>query len=350
MRKLIRCLALLLPALLLLSCVPANNPEEIREQKQKVYYQYFDTFISVTAASMTETEFEELLNVFEGEIDEWHRMSDAFYRYEGTVSVREVNERAAEEAVAVSQKMIDLLLWARTMGIRTGGKMNPVLGSVTALWHEARETALSSPDRAYVPDGNDIAEALKHTDMSSLVIDPENRTVSFLDPEMKIDLGACAKGYAEQRIADLLRERGYDGVMLNFGGNVCLIGSKNEKSWVVGIQSPSGEEGQISTKLYLRDLSVSTSGSYFRYYDFEGVRYHHLLDVETGYPARGFLSVSVVCPDAGEADALSTALFAMSLSEGQSLVSSLEGTEAFWILENGETARSEGFADYEVKS
>jgi thiamine biosynthesis lipoprotein len=193
-----------------------------------------------------------------------------------------------------------------------------------------------------------LTEAAKHTDIECLVIDEENSTVTITDPAMTLDVGAIAKGYAVEMVARSLEERGITGYVINVGGNVRTVGAKGDGTpWVAGIENPDTDaEEPYVAYLNLTGESVVTSGSYQRYYLVNGKRFHHIIDAETLMPAEGFLSVSVVCKHSGQGDALSTALFCMTLEEGLALVESLPDAEAFWVLPDGTTKQSQGFSAY----
>jgi thiamine biosynthesis lipoprotein len=178
-----------------------------------------------------------------------------------------------------------------------------------------------------------------------------NSTVTITDPEMKLDVGAIAKGYAVEMVARALEEKGISGYILNIGGNVRAVGAKADgEPWTVGLENPMEDED----KPYIAYLSLTkealvTSGSYQRYYVVDGKRYHHIIDPETLMPSEGFTSVSVLCESSAMGDALSTALFCMSLEEGMALVESLEDVEVMWVLTDGTKQASSGFPSYTEK-
>lgn len=171
-----------------------------------------------------------------------------------------------------------------------------------------------------VPGQEELEELLKETDLSELQLDTEAHTVSM--PEnMEIDLGGIAKGYTSARLMDLYREHGVTSGMVNLGGNVQVLGTKPDGSlWRVAVQSPD-EEWDYLGIVSIQDKAVITSGGYERYFEEDGVTYHHIIDPATGYPAdSGLTSVTVVSVDGTLADGLSTSLFIMGA----------EKAEAYW--------------------
>ena len=166
---------------------------------------------------------------------------------------------------------------------------------------------------------------------------------------MSLDVGAIAKGYATEQVAAYMESQQITGYLLNVGGNVRCVGSRYDGSdWRVGVENPLAEDGNrpYLEVLNINDISLVTSGNYQRYYEVDGVTYHHIIDSDTLMPATDFVSVSVLCKDSGLADTLSTALFVMSFKEGIELVENLSGVEAMWLQSNGEVSYSSGFGIY----
>ena len=180
-----------------------------------------------------------------------------------------------------------------------------------------------------------------YTDMSKLVINRAAGTVELLDEKMSLDVGALAKGYATERLADYLYENDMMHYALDVGGNLRVVGDKPSGSgWQTGVRNPSGS-GYVY-KFTLKDSSAVTSGGYGRYYTVDGKRYHHIIDKDTLMPAEHLASVTVIYPDSGLADALSTALFCMEYDSGADIIRSLDGARAVWVFNDG-TVKTIGF-------
>ena len=312
---------------------------------------YFDTVITITGYENNQEDFDkrskEILDMF----GEYHRLYSIYHRFDGLNNMCTVNEvtDGIHPTVKVDKAIIDMLLFAKKMHAATDGKLNVAMGSVLSLWHDYRTIGKDNPGEASLPPMDKLQEASAHTDITKMVIDEKNSTVTLTDPLMKLDVGAIAKGYAVEQVALALTKKGVTGYVLNVGGNVRTVGSKPDGSnWSVGIENPNG--GDYIAYLNVSDMSVVTSGSYQRYYYVDGKPYHHIIQPETLMPAQnGYLSVSVVCKDSGMGDALSTALFCLPKKEGLALINSMDGAEAMWVAEDGTKSYSSGWNKYAKK-
>ena len=313
-------------------------------------FAYFDTVTTVTGYASSKAEFDGVCADIFAMLEEYHRLYNIYEQYDGMENLCTVNalENGAHRTVQVDRRIIDLLLYAKEAYEKTNGAVNIAMGSVLSIWHEYREAGISDPKNASLPPMEALENAALHTDIAKIRIDEENDTVTLEDPAMLLDVGAVAKGYAVETVARELESRGISGYVLNVGGNVRTVGAKADGSkWLVGIESPTeNADDPYAATVSLAGESVVTSGSYQRYYVVNGKRYHHIIDPETLLPAGYYLSVSVICRDSAEGDALSTALFCMPFEDGLALVEKLDGAEAMWILPGGEKRYSDGFASY----
>ena len=332
------CGALL--ALVLLSGCSASA-EPVKAQG-KSYFTYFDTVTYIYSYAGDSAErFSDCSAEIADILGEYHQLFDIYHEYSGINNLCTVNKMAGGEAITVDARLMEFLLYAKELYELTGGEMNVMMGSVLTLWHNAREAASEDPKNAYVPAEEDLAEAAKHTDISLLELDEENNTVRISDPLASIDVGALGKGYATEMAARWLEADGAFGYVLNVGGNIRIIGTKPDGSgWVPGVKDPANTE-KFAVKLMLADTSCVTSGSYERYYTVDGVRYHHIIDEATLFPADYYSSLTVVIKDSALADALSTALFCMPYEDSAALAESL-GAEVLWIFPDGEIRYTPG--------
>lgn len=328
-----RSLALIAMALALcaLLCACGREPQKF----ERARYDLFDTVTSLTVYAKSEAEFNGIADVAFAELEAWHRALDGFNSLEG--NLRYINEFAARAPVRADEKLFEALSWLKDNERAAGGLVNAALGAVTRLWRDAREAG--GPP----PDASSLSEAAKHANFDDVILDAQNNTVFFADPRLQLDLGAIGKGYAAKAVIDALNNAGARSYILNIGGNVyCAQPPPGRESFRVAVESPGGSD-EAAAIIRVSDMSAVTSGDYQRYFEYEGARYHHIIDPYTLYPARNFSSVTILHKDPALADLYSTRAFIMPYAEGAALVNGIEGMEAMWILPNGEIRATEGF-------
>lgn len=328
--------------------VPSFLEEQEKTAFKKSYWDYFDTNSVIVGYETTEEEFEKVCEVIEKELEHYHKLYDIYHQYEGINNVYTLNRDAGVAPVEVDEDIILLFEFCREMYDLTKGKTNYAMGSVLKIWHNYRNDGNYDMLNAKLPTDEELSAAAEHCNIDDIIIDKEAGTVFFADPELRVDVGAIGKGYATECIAKELEEMGVDNYTLNIGGNIRTIGSKaSGEDWVVGITNPKDAYGgSFLLKISFSDLALVTSGSYQRYYWYEGERYHHIIDPETLFPKNTFTSVSILTPDSGIADAVSTACFNLSLEEGMELIESIENTEAMWVEPDGTIHYSSGFESF----
>lgn len=300
-------------------------------------FEYFDTVTNIVGYAASEEEFDNTKNYIFSELEKYHRLYDIYNSYDGIANIKTINE--SRSPVKVDGDIINLIEYGKNIYSLTDGKTNIAMGAVLSIWHDCRE------DGTRLPERKELLYASEHCNPDDIVIDKASGTVFLSDEEMSIDVGALAKGYAAEMIAESLREKGISGYLISIGGNVCAVGAKPDgKQWTVGIEDPFGD-GFCET-VGVCDVSVVTSGSYQRYFELDGVRYHHIIDPDTLFPENRFVSVTVISGNSALADALSTALFNMNIEQGKALVASLEDTHAMWLTADGEKLCSDGFKEF----
>jgi len=333
--------ALLLCALLLLSPLSGcASPQRY----SVTYADVFDTVTTFTAYTASRAEFDALAERLHERLLEDHRRFDIYREYPGAVNLCTVNRLAPGEAVAVDGELFALLRFGQEAYAFSRGKLNIALGAVLALWQEAREQAAADPANAAPPEADLLRAAAEHCRMEDLELDEAAGTVRFLDPALRLDVGAIAKGWAQARAMALLAESGCKAWLLNMGGSVSCRGTKPDGSpWTIGLEDPLNQEAGMRI-FTLTDSCAVTSGVDQRYFMVGDTRYHHLIDPDTGYPGLLYTQVTVLLPDPGAADALSTSLFLLDPDTGRALAAEL-GAEVFWVLPDGSTMRTDGFPE-----
>lgn len=338
--KRVVCVLLLL-SVLLTGC-SAGQKEPEKKQYNATFLTLFDTVTTIVGKAENEEEFRTAAQSVHDALLEYHQLFDIYNDYDGISNLKTVNDNAGIAPVKVDARILALLKDCKSYYELTGGMVNPAMGSVLQLWHVARNDGINDPANAYLPDAEELTRAAEHMDFDTIVIDEATSTVYITDPEVSLDVGAVAKGWSVQRVA----ETAPSGLLISVGGNVCATGPKDESgtAWVVGVQNPDGADQYLHT-LTVTKGSVVTSGDYQRAYVVDGELYHHIIDPSTLHPSTLWRSVTIVCADSGLADALSTALFLLPQEEGQALLDKT-GALAMWVDREGGIFYSPGFEDF----
>lgn len=320
-----------------------------KKRYQAQFLELFDTVTTIIGYTVDEESFKEYVQMIYDNLEIYHQLYDIYNDYEGINNIKTINDNAGIAPVVVDKRIIELLKFSKKAYELSGGRVNVAFGAVLSVWHEYREEGIENPEEASLPPMELLKEKARHTDINKLIIDEKASTVYLDDPQMRLDVGAIAKGYATEQVARQLEEKGIDGILISVGGNVRAIGGRQEvqREWNVGIQNPdrdSDEQYLLITKIM--DLSLVSSGDYERYYTVDGKEYHHIIDPDTLMPAEYFTAVSILCKDSGMADALSTAIFCLPLEEGRRLIEGLDNTEALWVMKDGKLVYSSGFENF----
>ncbi len=329
----------LVSGVVLLSLLLCGCGERETKHYTATFLTLFDTVTTIIGPGETEEAFQVQAQQLHDELMVYHRLFDIYQEYEGLNNLKTVNDHAGVAPVTVDGAIIDLLIDCKGYYELTDGMVNPAMGSVLSLWHTARTEGIRDPLHAALPDAKELEEAAAHISMDSLVIDETASTVYLTDPQTRLDVGAIAKGWAVQRVAESAPE----GLLLSVGGNVCATGSKTLTGdpWIIGIQDPDDSVSNLHT-ITLTGGAVVTSGDYQRTYTVEGQQYHHIIDPKTRMPGTLWRSVTVVCEDSALADALSTALFLLPLEDGMALVRKCNA-ETFWLDGQGQEYATPNF-------
>lgn len=334
------------------------------------FYDAFDTVISITLYTKNEESFQQLYAAARAEYEHLHRLYDRYHAYEGVNNVYTINQAAGKEPVVVEDALFDLITFGKEWAPVAQGKVNIAMGAVLEKWHDVREAAgvmengapakssqknssAAPAERVDLPTREALEKAAAHCAIEQVELDAAKKTVYVSDPEMSLDLGSIAKGYATERVAQQMQQQaGADGVhgIINAGGNVRTLGAPidGRTHWTIGVQDP--RIGNADPLVALRvgaDLSVVTSGDYQRYFVIDGKRYNHIIDPDTLYPGALYASVTVVAKDSGVSDFLSTAAFLMDEAQTEELQKAVqekigEKVDFLWIYDDERVERTQG--------
>jgi len=242
---------------------------------------------------------------------------------------------AATESLSLSPEVIRLLQMGQQIGADTSGAFNMSLGALKDLWQIEGE-------EPHIPSEQELSAVLKKTGSGALTIVGDRVIKSKAD--LKIDLGGIAKGYAVDRAVSVLRQAGVTSATVNAGGDIALLGDKQGRPWRIGIQHPR-QTNDLLVTLQLKDQAVVTSGDYERFFERDGIRYHHIFDPVSGKPARQCQSVTVVAADAASADALATAAFVLGPDAGLKLLEDLVNVEGLLVSADGKLMKTSGLPE-----
>jgi FAD:protein FMN transferase len=247
-----------------------------------------------------------------------------------------LNAAAGEHPVPVSPDVLDALRIAHEIGDWTGGKFDVTFGALSDLWRFDQD----QDDR--IPDREEVRRRLPLINYQDLILDERAGTAFLRRKGMRAHLGGIGKGYAVERSVKILRDRGLRDFMIQAGGDLYVGGRKGDRPWRLGINDPRGPGGASFATIELIDATFSTSGDYERFFIKDGVRYHHILDPDTGEPARGCRSVTIVADHPVLADGLSTGVFVLGPENGMALIERLPDVEGVIVTDKNEVLVSSG--------
>ena len=246
--------------------------------------------------------------------------------------ISEINRLAAERPVVTGEELFRVIQRSLDISVLTRGAFDVTYDSV-GQHYNFRERQR--------PDAHTVETEKEYIDYRYVQLDRASSSVSFLKDGVRINLGGIAKGYVVERGVEILRARGIRHAIVTAGGDSRLLGDRRGRPWMVGIRDPR-KEGQVAISVPLADEAISTSGDYERFFDEEGVRYHHIIRPSTGEPAGGVHSATVFGPDAVITDALSTSVFVMGVDQGLTLIATLPDYESIVIDSEGAVYYSDG--------
>lgn len=236
-------------------------------------------------------------------------------RHNPESEVSRINGFAGIRPVTVSDDTFTVVRTAVEIAEETGGAFDPSIGPLTALWD-------IGSGREILPEQSEIRRACELVDYRKIMLNAAKRSIYLVDEGMQLDVGGIAKGYASDLAAEILRQQKVPFAIIDFGGNIYVHGNKpGAENWRVGIKIPEENNNGILGVLPASNTSIITSGTYERYFYKDGVKYHHIIQPATGYPAdNGLMSVTVVGKSGLVADAFSTAVFLLGRDEGLAFV------------------------------
>lgn len=323
-------------------CSNGNNDAGEYSKYTYEFLDTFDTMIQLTAYTKNSTVFDSFKKKVHTRFQELHKLYDIYYDYKDINNIKKINDNAGIKPIKVDQEIIDILIFSKDWYNKTGKTVNIAFGPVLSIWHTYRTNALENPNNASIPTIEELKVAASKINIENVIIDEINNTVFLKKAGMSLDVGAIGKGFATEIIANEMIKEGYDSFIISSGGNVKVVGEPKDKSrskWGIGIQEARESQlkkgERILDVVYISDSSVVSSGDYQRFYEVNGKKLHHLIDIKTLMPANFYKAVTVVIKDSAIADFLSTAIFLLPYEDSLALVESIENAEALWIMKDG---------------
>ena len=289
------------------------------------------TVVEIMAGGRPTGQLEEAVDAAFAEMT---RLDQLFSSYRPDSEVSRLSQSASGGAVSAETAAVIAL--GLEVARQSGGAFDLTLGSLKSLWGIEQE-------HPAVPDRQAITDALAGIGPNALALD--GRQLSKREPHLQIDLGGVAKGYAVDRAIAVLKQHGIASAAVNAGGDMYLLGQRSGRPWRIGIQHPRLKDAVLET-VRVRDRAVVTSGDYERYFEEGGRRYHHIFDPQSGFPATGCQSVTVITDSVALGDALATAIFVLGPREGLRLLDHYPGTEALIVAADGSLHPSPGWTKY----
>jgi thiamine biosynthesis lipoprotein len=266
-------------------------------------------------------------------LDEMRHIDDTMSTYKPTSEVSQVNAHAAAAAMPISKELFDLLTTAAQYSVITEGAFDITYASVGYMYDFRKHIR---------PDEADISKALPAVNYRHVLLDVKKQTVRFSQQGVRIDLGGIAKGYSVDRGIEVLQGLGYTRAYVSAGGDSRIIGDRFGKPWMVGIRDPRKGAGEVITRIPLTDAAISTSGDYERFFEEDGVRYHHIIDPHTGHSASKVRSATVIGPYATRTDGLSKTAFVLGPEKAMEIYNRIDDIDAIIVKLDGTVIYSKG--------
>lgn len=250
----------------------------------------------------------------------------------------EISKLNKNKTAILSDETYMLFKYSYELARESSGAFNPSIGAAVSLWDIVG-------DNPRIPSDEELNNI--DTDYKKVIFNDETNQVTILD-NMEVDLGGVGKGYSANKLRDYLAGQKINRAIINLGGNILLMGAKSSnQDWTIGLQDPKDESGTSYILLALSNTSVVTSGTYERYFEKDGVRYHHILSSKTLYPAKSdIISSTIISNNSALCDILSTTCFVMGSTKALDFVNKYDDVYSIFLLSDGSIVTSENF-DFE---
>ena len=294
-----------------------------------------DTYINIKLYSKNK-KVDKILNDVESIYNKYDILADAYTKYDNVINVYYLNNvLEVNKEVTISKELADLIQYGIDVYNNTNGLVNIAMGNVTGVW------------KKYINEGTEVPSEKELNNLNININDIVLEGNKFLKKsDVKLDLGSIAKGYVTEEVGNYLESKKIDKYLINAGGNVKVGKSYKDGKYVIGIENPN-DTNKMYKKINVENKSVVTSGDYQRYYEANGIRYNHIINPKTRFPANNVKSVTVICDNSKDADMYSTYLFLLPLEEALNYVNNKDNLEAVFYVNEDNIITSKGFSSYE---
>jgi len=295
-----------------------------------------DTYINVKIYSNNKNlvikAFKEINNIYQ----EYHQLSDRYQSYDNLINLYYINHNLdINKEIIINEKLYDMIKYSIDFYHKSNGLLNIALGNVIDVWKQYREEGIGIPTEKELMESGSI-------DIDNIILSDK---AIMKKNNIKIDLGAIAKGYATEKVGQYLESIGLNQYIINAGGNVKVGSHYQDDNYTIGVEDPN-DTTEIYQVIKGNNMVVVTSGGYERFYEYKGQKYHHIIDPNTLFPPQYMQAVTVICDNSAYGDALSTILFLMPIETGINYINNLDNVEAVWYGLDNQIYYSEGFDKY----
>lgn len=321
--------------LLLTIAVVIFNNNKIKVYSKNMFY--MDTYINVKIYTSDKAKANKALKKVDEIYKKYHNLTDRYNEYNNIINVYNIN-RISNEKVKIDNDLYKVISYGIEAYDKTKGLINIGLGNAIDVWKYYRDNGIGVPTYSELSNvgSNNIKDIVLYND-----------NYIELNNGVKIDLGALSKGYTTQLVGEYLESVNIDKYLINAGGNVKAGKHYNKGKYNIGILEPRKDSNEVFKIIKGNNISVITSGSYERFYEYNGKTYHHIINPISLYPPSYMLSVTIITEDSALGDMLSTTLFLMNIDEGIKYINDLDNVEAVWYANDNKVYYSDGIKKYE---
>ena len=321
--------------MILFLCTGCTKTKEQKEYSTNLFY--MDTYILVKIYSGDSQKANKALADVEEIYKKYHMLTDRYNEYPNINNIYYINNNDSQDSeINIEKELYELIKYGIDFYDESNGLLNINMGNVIDIWKQYRENGNGVPTFDELNNSGSI-------NINDIILLENNKVVNN---HPNIDLGAISKGYTTEIVGNYLESIGIDKYLINAGGNVKVGNHYDNKKYKIGVENPN-DTSQIYTTIVGNNISVVTSGSYQRFYEYNGKRYNHIINPETLYPGEYVKSVTIICPNSALADSLSTTLFLMDINEGLEYIKNYSSCGAIWYTNDDQIVKSEGISNYE---